>query len=535
MKTDLKLDLRTLSLGFVTSGIVLLTSTSCGGGGSGVGSSIVTPGVASSIQTTSVIDSSGVPHGGTAVSGSLVTNGTAPALTSGSAGSAVSIVRGGSALITLTSPSALANIYLGISGVSGYYQISLATTSAIRDETVRSRGSDYWLVDPNTSVHVHVRPERMRATNRSSTTTYTLSLTVPTNLTSTAFSAVIVGDYGSGSAISRPRSSGNLTPPLTVPVSVLASGSSSQFFQASLAWSLPVDVDLHVTPPGGTEIGYDNRTSVGGALDTDSNPACNIDNKDQENIRWLAAAPVGVYRIRPDYYEACQQSDIRYAVTIHTPQSVDSAGNDQPVQYIDTFTAAEADGNNNASVDNDHVIYCCVLPSTTTDAGLLSTLMLAEIGNPSAGYTAADSSNGALAIRAVVENRKAAPRLFAAPNSTTAGIIFANGSQFAGFYQNGTIDPTITARVKGDLFPNSGSQPASDWVVFWNSVLTAATQSYTESSNDPFANVLSVGGTTTIGGSYGVRTHGSSGPGGNFVLAGTAAGQDFYTLLPGVL
>jgi hypothetical protein len=57
--------------------------------------------------------------------------------------------------------------------------------------------------------------------------------------------------------------------------------------QVGIVWDTPTDVDLHVTEPGGETIYYGNlQSSAGGTLDLDSNPACNIDGVNAENIFW---------------------------------------------------------------------------------------------------------------------------------------------------------------------------------------------------------------------------------------------------------
>ena len=87
--------------------------------------------------------------------------------------------------------------------------------------------------------------------------------------------------------------------------------------QVSVSWTGASDVDLHVVEPGGEEIYYGNEISAtGGTLDLDSNPACSIDNVNNENITWSTGAPHGTYTVRLDYYDACGVGQSDYVVTV---------------------------------------------------------------------------------------------------------------------------------------------------------------------------------------------------------------------------
>lgn len=87
--------------------------------------------------------------------------------------------------------------------------------------------------------------------------------------------------------------------------------------QVSVSWDAPTDVDLHVIDPFGEEIYYGNSVSAsGGQLDVDSNPACSIDGRQIENIRWGARAPGGSYTVRVDYWAGCNAAQTNYLVTV---------------------------------------------------------------------------------------------------------------------------------------------------------------------------------------------------------------------------
>jgi hypothetical protein len=77
--------------------------------------------------------------------------------------------------------------------------------------------------------------------------------------------------------------------------------------QVSISWDTATDVDLHVIEPGGCELYYANKNCTsGGWLDLDSNPACLIDNVNNENVFWPAGqAPLGDYRVKVDFYSDC--------------------------------------------------------------------------------------------------------------------------------------------------------------------------------------------------------------------------------------
>jgi hypothetical protein len=99
--------------------------------------------------------------------------------------------------------------------------------------------------------------------------------------------------------------------------SVVAVGSGE--VQVSVSWDADSDVDLHVVDPNGDEVYY-AQTSVtsGGTLDLDSNPNCNIDGTNNENVTW-SEAPPGEYTVLVDYYNACEVEQTNYVVTVQLP------------------------------------------------------------------------------------------------------------------------------------------------------------------------------------------------------------------------
>ena len=98
----------------------------------------------------------------------------------------------------------------------------------------------------------------------------------------------------------------------------------------SLWWDTESDLDLHVVDPSGTEIWAGNLNSYdayaatpttdagawneGGILDFDSNAACVIDGRCNENVVWSAPPPAGNYLARVDTFSLCGNTAARWTV-----------------------------------------------------------------------------------------------------------------------------------------------------------------------------------------------------------------------------
>jgi uncharacterized protein YfaP (DUF2135 family) len=103
-----------------------------------------------------------------------------------------------------------------------------------------------------------------------------------------------------------------------------------------------------VIDPNGDEVYWANRTvASGGELDLDSNPACTIDNTNNENIVWpTGSAPSGQYQVIVDYWSDCGVPRSDYVVTVsmagQQPQiftgSFVGLADDNPDDDIGTFT-----------------------------------------------------------------------------------------------------------------------------------------------------------------------------------------------------
>jgi hypothetical protein len=98
----------------------------------------------------------------------------------------------------------------------------------------------------------------------------------------------------------------------------------------SLWWDTESDLDLHVVDPNGDEIwsgninSYDRYATTpttdagawneGGILDFDSNAACVIDGRCNENVVWSVPPPAGNYLARVDTFSLCGNSAARWTV-----------------------------------------------------------------------------------------------------------------------------------------------------------------------------------------------------------------------------
>lgn len=97
----------------------------------------------------------------------------------------------------------------------------------------------------------------------------------------------------------------SLGPELQIPLNII--GVSSGDIQVSITWDTYTDVDLYVRDPSGAVIYYAQKTSpTGGALDLDSNAACNPPFRQNENIFWpTLSAPSGRYDVWVNLWSAC--------------------------------------------------------------------------------------------------------------------------------------------------------------------------------------------------------------------------------------
>lgn len=181
----------------------------------------------------------------------------------------------GGNFITISSTTEYDRFYVGIDGIDGYYDIDAASLSTRADGQV-----EYF--------------------------TYTIPL----------YYSVDLGDNFT-LVISGVTVTGYITQPYTQEITHVESLSGDLLI--NLVFDQPKDVDLHLIMPSGREIYYGNRGDYGEdengnyvqlfGLDHDSNPACNIDNLNNENISIPAEfVQKGEYTVIVNLYSNCDHS-----------------------------------------------------------------------------------------------------------------------------------------------------------------------------------------------------------------------------------
>merc|ERR1711879_60149 len=89
-------------------------------------------------------------------------------------------------------------------------------------------------------------------------------------------------------------------------------------------WDTTDDLDLHVVPPGGPEIYYGSKKSMGGELDVDMNAQGPYSIEPVENVFWppyvpgTAEPPHGEYRVFVENYTRRSVNDSHWTVAIST-------------------------------------------------------------------------------------------------------------------------------------------------------------------------------------------------------------------------
>ncbi|MEQ1857009.1 MAG: hypothetical protein ABL963_11080 [Longimicrobiales bacterium] len=275
------------SLAFVSVALASLVLAACGGGDDGAGPSVdldIRDFIAA-LATDGGVDA--VFHAGAPPAAGA---GPVVALSGSSA-----MITGGSAIRSLTSTTSFTTVILVITGIDGYWEITLPVA----------------------------------------VTTQNIFVTLAQNLPAgTLQLEIATGDAGGLGAYDVEF------------VPVLAVGTGN--LQVSVSWDVNSDVDLYVVEPGttGEEIFYGNSTSAsGGALDLDSNPDCFIDNVRNENVSWSGTPPSGTYTVRVNLYDACSTTGTNYVVTIRRQGQ-------SPVTYQGALTGV---GNGGASGAGDTV------------------------------------------------------------------------------------------------------------------------------------------------------------------------------------
>jgi len=88
--------------------------------------------------------------------------------------------------------------------------------------------------------------------------------------------------------------------------------------QISLSWTTVVDLDLHITPPSGATIYFDNKKVDNGELDLDANVGCpGSEDKRNENVFFTAPLKDGDYLVEVNMYANCITTPTRYIVSAY--------------------------------------------------------------------------------------------------------------------------------------------------------------------------------------------------------------------------
>ena len=195
-------------------------------------------------------------------SGAAPSAGSGPTITASTTG--LNIV-GGSKIIDVSSPTAFVRVIVAVDGKDGFFELTGLPSAA----------------------------------------SGTIVVTLTQNPPSSSFGLRVAAGTGTDSGAYQ-----------TLPISLTTVGTGD--VQVSVTWDVESDVDLHVLDPAGEEIYYGNTSASGGSLDLDSNPACTIDNKKNENITWpTGGAPRGTYKVLVDYFASCQVTSTKYVVTVN--------------------------------------------------------------------------------------------------------------------------------------------------------------------------------------------------------------------------
>ena len=143
-------------------------------------------------------------------------------------------------------------------------------------------------------------------------------------------SAMAPGDYAL--LVRAVDVSGRFGPATVTPITVTTVPLPDGKLVVSLAWDTEADLDLHVVDPSGSEVFNRHINSwqppppgqpvdpdawkTGGILDFDSNAACDIDGRRQENVVWKTTAPSGHYVVRVDTFSMCAELAAYWSIDV---------------------------------------------------------------------------------------------------------------------------------------------------------------------------------------------------------------------------
>lgn len=485
------------------------------------------------LPTVTAVDETDYPYEGSVQLGALPADGTGPDLT---VTSSTNTARGGGTIISVESTRPLVALLLGAENVAGsasHYEIDL-TTKAAAVESNADGSIVYTLKHAGLSVSSTTRgptalqarkqAQQARTQAASPLYLYDLQVNISESLPEDSLRLSIVGVYAADApantasarrlaAPTAESASAQRSPQATSTVTVSAAAATSPYLAITLNWNQPVDLDLHVTTPSGTEISYANLRADGGALDLDAWPACGEPHGNAEHVTWSdSRPPPRIYSIQAVFYDRCN-------VTVAVPYILIVSNNGQRRTYRETDTKP---------------FYTAVLAAPETDAGLIALMLINETiapGNP--GYDASEAQTAMKALRAIVENRKVDPGTFSSRSSSTRDIIITPASkcQFDKFC--GSISNTAINHAKEVLVPLYKLK-MDEYKTYYESLFTAAESS---SADDPYKATTKIGDVNIESGSFAVFRSGGN-PGGSFVRfpdGQDISGQDFFGLKTGVL
>lgn len=154
-------------------------------------------------------------------------------------------------------------------------------------------------------------------------------VSLPENTFSTeviiSYNPVVVDQQMAQLDVAVGSSEGSVSAPQSLELQTVQVGTGD--VQASISWDQPNDVDLYLVEPDGTIIFFNELTSAsGGELDLDSNPACNLDYVNNENITYEnATPPSGEYIVGVSLYAACSvTAPTSYVVTVRNGGTVNT-------------------------------------------------------------------------------------------------------------------------------------------------------------------------------------------------------------------
>jgi len=193
---------------------------------------------------------------------------------------ASTIISGGSTILTITSDRVLNKLYVKFANYPGYYEVNIS-----QSDLVSSANGDY-------IYNVLLQFTQNLLQGAASQTTEDIEFIFSGTSGSTTFPSVLKN------------------------IETIKVGGDA--LQISLSWNTIVDLDLHVTPPSGNTIYFENRAVDNGELDLDANVGCPGDeDKRNENVFFTAPLEDGDYLVEVNMFTNCITTPTRYIVSAY--------------------------------------------------------------------------------------------------------------------------------------------------------------------------------------------------------------------------